>query len=221
MVRRVILTSSFAAVASKSYPPGHVFSEKDWNKDSTVSFEPYRYSKTVAERAAWTFVNGDDDPEKEESQTKQHFDLVVLNPAFVLGPPLSNRADATSVLTVKSFLDGSLVEKGVPPNAFPIVDVRDLAIAHVKAAEYRNARGRYLLASNTGIPFLELVNHLRESGKFEKYDLPKKQQSEPANITKLTTSKIEKQLDFKMRPVSESVIDMAQALIDLGIVPKH
>jgi len=53
--KRVVLTSSIAAVASFSVPPDHVYSEKDWNFDSVMEKEPYRYSKKVAEEAAWEF----------------------------------------------------------------------------------------------------------------------------------------------------------------------
>ena len=82
-IKRVVITSSFAAIINTNNPsqPEHTYSEKDWNP---VTHEQalsnpgsgYRYSKTAAEKAAWDFV------EKE----KPNFDLVVLNPPLVLGP---------------------------------------------------------------------------------------------------------------------------------------
>jgi len=217
-VKRVVLTSSVAAVIDNEKPVDYIYSEKDWNLRSTVSFEPYRYSKRIAEEKAWEFVNGQD--KDRAAQSKESFDLVVINPSFVLGPPLSSRTDATSVKTVKSFLDGSLKEKGTLPLAFPVVDVRDVALAHVVAAEKKEAKGRYLLTSTTGVPHIELVSYLKKSGKFDKYGLPDKEQSPHPRPALLDHSKAEKELGIQLRSAQESVVEMAQALIDLGIVPK-
>lgn len=90
-----------------------MWTEEDWNTDSTIENAPYRLSKTLAERAAWEFVN--------EGEGKGKFDLAVINPSFVLGPPLSTRTDGESVRGVQSFLNGSLKESSVRPSCFGCV----------------------------------------------------------------------------------------------------
>jgi dihydroflavonol-4-reductase len=77
-VRRVVVTSSMAAITDE--PGGdHVLTEADWNVKSSLTRNPYYHSKTVAERAAWTFMD----------ERKPAFDLVVVNPFVVIGPSLS------------------------------------------------------------------------------------------------------------------------------------
>jgi dihydroflavonol-4-reductase len=120
-VKRVVVTSSCAAIAWQATPPDDkVWTEADWNEDSTLENAPYRLSKTLAERAAWEFVN--------EGEGKGKFDLAVINPAFVLGPPLSARTDSESVRAVKGFLSGTTKEQGgCRPSCFGCVVRRGLA----------------------------------------------------------------------------------------------
>jgi len=205
----VILTSSFAAIASFGKPEDHVFSEEDWNDTSTVEKEPYRYSKTVAEKAAWEFAKG------------KSWDLVVINPAAVLGPPLSARSDATSIKNLKDILDGTaLARGGVLPVSFPLVDVRDVAEAHVRAAENPKSHGRYLLGSSVGISQLEYTKILIKSGKYSKYPIPTTEISPVLRVIRVDHSKAEKELGMKWISVEQTLIDMADSLIQFGIVPK-
>ncbi len=71
-VQRAVLTSSFAAVSDE---PAGVFTEADWNTKSSVTRNPYYYSKAAAEKAAWDFA-----------AAHQVFEMVVINPSYVLGP---------------------------------------------------------------------------------------------------------------------------------------
>lgn len=142
-VKRVVVTSSCAAVASQAVPPDdkvlldsslacwlvfegwtqpadvdgtcaqQVWTEEDWNTDSTLENAPYRLSKSLAEKAAWDFVN--------EGEGKGKFDLAVVNPSFVLGPPLSARTDGESVRAIKGFLSGAFKEQGARPSCFGCV----------------------------------------------------------------------------------------------------
>ena len=75
-MRRVVLTSSVAAITD--HADGHLNTESDWNTRSSLTRNPYYYSKTLAEQAAWQFVEAG----------KPRFDLVVINPFFVIGPSL-------------------------------------------------------------------------------------------------------------------------------------
>ncbi len=125
-IKRIVITSSFAAVLdySTGTRPGYVYSEKDWNPmttDEAQSAGPgaaYLVSKTIAERAAWDFV------EKE----KPDFSIATLTPPMVYGPLAQTFNDLSklneSSSEVYSLYSGS--DKEVPPTAFyAAVDVRD------------------------------------------------------------------------------------------------
>lgn len=130
-VRRVVLTSSFAAVTDRPRP-GHVFTEADWNTDSTLHSGSYNFSKTMAERAAWDFV---------ESQ-QPGFDLVTINPPGVIGPSIvpGLKIRASSFIGLTNGTSPMIIDLD-----FPHVDVRDVAVAHRLAMERPHASGRYLL----------------------------------------------------------------------------
>jgi len=206
-VRRVVITSSVAAIASTNLPEDHVFTEADWNETATIeNGQGYRLSKVLAERAAWDFQKG------------KKWDLVAINPAFVLGAPLSPRTDSASVKTVKSFLDGSIEVVG---NAcFARVSLYDVVEAHVRAAENPKAQGRYLMASSVAYSSLDLCEMLRKSGKFDKYPIPTKESAPVTKRAKQDASKVTKELGLDLVPVEEAIVGMAQALIDLGVVKR-
>ena len=147
-VRRVVLTSSMAAVTDE--PPSHVLTEADWNDKSSLARNPYYYSKTLAERAAWDFM------ERE----KPGFDLVVLNPFLVIGPAMTADLNTSN----QTFAD---ILKGVYPAILAldwgVVDVRDVADAHVAALEKKEAAGRHLIVSGN-LTMAEAVRVMRQAG---------------------------------------------------------
>src|SRR5277367_6022346 len=115
--RRVVLTSSFAAVG---YSPKAVrdYTEADWTDPDTPGLAPYPRSKAIAERAAWDLM------ERDGGDTE----LVVVNPTFILGPTLTSEL-RSSMHLVKAMLDGTMA---VAPRArFGLADVRDVADLHV------------------------------------------------------------------------------------------
>jgi nucleoside-diphosphate-sugar epimerase len=141
-VKRVVVTSSFAAIVDpKGKPEGYEYSEKDWNpitEEEAVSSPQlgYRASKTFAERAAWDFV------EKE----KPNFTLATVNPPLVFGPVVHHLSTLSSLNTsnelVRDLIQGKFKD-GLPEGrVFFWIDVRDLAIAHVRAAEREAAAGK-------------------------------------------------------------------------------
>jgi nucleoside-diphosphate-sugar epimerase len=214
-VKRVAVTSSCAAVAWQAVPPDDkVWTEEDWNEDSTLENAPYRLSKTLAERAAWQFVN--------EGEGKGKFDLAVINPSFVLGPPLSARTDSESVRAVKGFLSGTVKEQGgCRPSCFGCVDVRDVALAHVVAMEKPEAGGhRFIASSPAGISHLELVEMLRADPELAAFRdrLPTGEVAPVAHRPKYSRSKAEQQLGITFTPIEKAVTDMAKALVSLGVV---
>ena len=155
-VKRVVLTSSFAAITDE--PDGRLLSEEDWNTKSTLKRNAYYLSKTVAERTAWNFM--------EESSPD--FDLVVINPSFVLGPSLIPGLN-TSARVLAALTNG--LWPGIVSLQWVIVDVRDLATVHRLAMETPTASGRYL--TGAGVRSMrELVALLRANGWAERYRLP-------------------------------------------------
>ncbi|HBS04097.1 MAG TPA: diaminohydroxyphosphoribosylaminopyrimidine deaminase [Leptospiraceae bacterium] len=152
-VKRVVLTSSVAAIMGDNVDAlakdNQTMDENDWNRSSSLDHQPYSYSKTVAEEEAWRIAKSQD-----------HWKLVVINPAFVMGPSLSKRMDGTSVQFVRDLVGGPL-KSGVPDLTFGIVDVRDVARAHVLAAFKEDASGRHILCADTKT-FVELADLLRE-----------------------------------------------------------
>lgn len=138
-VQRVVLTSSVVAIygdnADIALAPGGMFTEKEWNVTSSAEHQPYAYSKTLAEKEAWTIA-------KEQDQ----WDLLTINPGWILGPSVSRRKDSMSINTMIQFGDGSF-KTGVPELYNGIVDVRDVASAHIKAGYTPEASGRHIVVS--------------------------------------------------------------------------
>ena len=130
-VKRVVLTSSFAAIGYGHKPQAAPFNETNWtDPDSGVA--PYVKSKTLAERAAWEFI----------AQEGGALELSVVNPVAVFGPVLGPDYSA-SILLLKRLIDGLPV---CPQLYFGVVDVRDVADLHIRAMTRPAARGERFLA---------------------------------------------------------------------------
>ncbi|GLQ29570.1 SDR family oxidoreductase [Litoribrevibacter albus] len=155
-VKRVILTSSIAAITDEP-DNHHVFTEADWNTKSSLDRNPYYFSKTKAEQAAWKFMEDSD----------LTFDMVVINPFIVIGPSYGPSLN-TSNQIIRDIM------KGLFPTIMTVnwgfVDVRDVAKAHILAMETPEASGRYLCA-NQSMTMTELVQFLKDSG-YRNYRLP-------------------------------------------------
>lgn len=144
-VKRMVLTSSVAAITTP-WPEaqyGHVFDETDWTNPERPDISPYTRSKTIAERAAWDYVK----------KTPGAPELAVINPAFVLGP--APDADlSTSIEVIK--LIGTGAYPFAPKIAFPVSDVRDVAVTHVLAMLNPEAAGQRFITANGYIRLMEL-----------------------------------------------------------------
>lgn len=156
-IARVVVTSSMAAITDEP-DAERVLTEADWNEKSSLTRNPYYYSKTVAERAAWDFVEANEPT----------FDLVTVNPFMVIGPSLSPGLN-TSNQVFADLLGGTY--PGIMRFTWGFVDVRDVARAHVLAATTPEAAGRYLCAADT-IAMRDVVELLRGAG-YSSYALPK------------------------------------------------
>lgn len=167
-VKRVVVTSSCGAIlgdnADLKQTATGAFTEEDWNTTSSLTHQPYAYSKVLAEREAWKIAEAQD-----------NWDLVCINPAVVVGPGVSAQTTSASYEGLIKFADGSM-KAGAPNYGVGQVDVRDVADAHIKAAFTPSAHGRYLVSAvNTSFP--EVARTLRErfgdKWPFPKRTLPK------------------------------------------------
>ena len=145
-VKRVVLTSSFAAIGYGAKGRTTAFTEEDWTNLNEPSVQPYPKSKTIAERAAWDFI----------TREGGGLELAVVNPVGIFGPVLGPDY-ATSILLVKRLLDGAI--PGCPDLWFGAVDVRDVADLHLEAMTDPAARGERFLA--TGGDFLSVLQIAR------------------------------------------------------------
>ena len=231
-VKRVVLTSSVAAVSSgatgnRGNPAGHVYSEKDWSTEASCT--PYERSKLLAEQAAWDYV-------KELEEGKQ-FELTVVNPGYVQGPLIS----AVSGSGSKGLLERLLGNKaaGLPNVTLGLVDVRDVAAAHIAAIEKSEAAGnRYLLVAEA-FTFQQIARIVSTEFKPQGYKVPTKVLPKAAiwmgkwldsgarsvykaigKSLKWNNEKMKGELGIEPRPVNETIIDACYNLIDFGIVKK-
>lgn len=222
-VRRVVLTSSMAAVTDE--PGVAVLTEADWNTKSSLSRNPYYYSKTLAERAAWDFM----------AAQKPAFDLVVINPFLVIGPSHS-KAVNTSPQIMVSLLKGQY--PAVMALTWGMVDVRDVAAAHVAAMTAPGAQGRYLCVAGN-MNMAEMIALMRAKGyagklpsmnmtggfgtglmKLASYSQPQGVgsylRSHLGRVPHYDNSKSQADLGLRYRPVVDSVTDTLADLARWG-----
>ncbi len=150
-VKRVVLTSSFAAVGYGQPITQTPFNETNWTVPEAPGLTAYVRSKTLAERAAWNFIENEGNG----------LELAVVNPVGVFGPVLG--ADfSTSIELVKRLLDGAM--PGCPRLVFGVVDVRDVADLHLRAMNYPAGKGeRFLAVSGDFMSIKEIADLLRQA----------------------------------------------------------
>lgn len=148
-VKRVVLTSSFAAVGYGQEITDRPFSEENWT-DPNQKIGAYVKSKTIAERAAWDFI----------AREGGSLELSVVNPVGVLGPVLG-KDYSTSIQLVQRLLDGTV--PGIPNLSFALVDVRDVADLHLRAMTHPAARGeRFIAVAGESMTMREIAKVLRD-----------------------------------------------------------
>ncbi len=227
-IKRVVLTSSVASVmgdgidAEKS--PNKCLDESHWNETSSLKHQPYPYSKLLAEKEAWDMANA-----------QSRWSLTTINPSFVLGPSLSDRIDGTSVNFMRSMVNGKFAA-GVPELYMGIVDVRDVAKAHISAALNEKSSGRHITSAGV-YTILEMAKILKEhfGNRYwiPSFTLPKILAYAVGPLFGLSWDYIDKnvgrsfQLDngysikdlgISYRPVSETLISHINQLAEAGLV---
>ena len=140
-VKKIVLTSSIASIYGDNcewdatqFPNG--FNETQFNETSSLKHQPYSFAKVLAEKEAWKI---------HESQNS--WDLVVINPGFVMGPALTKTSNSGSIDFMTDILKGKF-KMGAPKLIFSFVDVRDVAKAHVLALENQKTKGRYIVTNS-------------------------------------------------------------------------
>ncbi|KAK7027237.1 hypothetical protein VNI00_015326 [Paramarasmius palmivorus] len=151
-VRRVVMTSTAEQVGAIFSDYIDVYEmenktlhERYWNTKGSATDNPYHYSKVLAEQEAWRIASA-----------QSHWTLVTILPGLVLGPSLSPDSESGSLYLIDELLRGELFF-GVPDLSFTTVDVRDVATAHIRAAEVPGANGRYIVCEKEMTSFLDVA----------------------------------------------------------------
>jgi dihydroflavonol-4-reductase len=226
-VKRIVLTSSAVAISyGTKYENGKVFNENDWSDpDGKGSYiTPYAKSKTLAEKAAWKFM------ELEGGQ----MELTVVNPVGIFGPPLLLPNESTTCGIIKDMLQGKY--PAVPNIQFGVVDVRDVASLHLLVATKDGAKGqRYLCVAGDSISLVNIGGLLR-SGLGSKatkaptralpdvlvrllsYLMPSLKSAIPELGTQKEFSNLKaRELGWNPRSNEEAIVSCGQAFIDAEI----
>ena len=228
-VKKVVLTSSVAAMYSDASEclqyENNEITESVWNNTASLDYQPYSFSKTIAEKKAW-----------EINSKQKKWDLIVINPSLVLGPFLNGQNETSESFKILKQIGDGTFKKWIPKMGIGLVDVRDVANAHFLAAFSKNANGRYITnAHNTNL--LEISKELYSIyGK--SYSIP----NQPApgwliwligpllnkaltrkyisnNLNhqlKASNKKIKKELGLEFRSMKETLHDAFQSMIDSG-----
>ena len=220
-IKKVILTSSVAAIFHgielKEY-----YDENDWSDPENPSIDHYSKSKTLAEKAAWDFIEAEGKP----------FEFTVINPALVIGPSLSNDLGESNKAI-------QMVATGKMPVAVPLqfgyVDVRDVAAAHILAMQKQASDGERFALAEKDMWYEDVAKVLRENGfnKAPKLSVPVWATKILANFSpelKMAlpyigrvrsvkyTSKAKDLLGWNPRPAEESILATANQIKDLGLI---
>jgi nucleoside-diphosphate-sugar epimerase len=148
-VKRVVLTSSFAAIGYGHKPQTAPFDETTWTNLNSRAVSPYVKSKTLSERAAWDFI----------ANEGRGLELSVVNPAAVFGPVLGPDY-STSILLLRRLIDGGM--PGCPRLYFGVVDVRDVADLHIRAMTHPGAKSeRFLAVAGDCMSILDIAKVLK------------------------------------------------------------
>ncbi len=224
-IKRIVITSSFAAIGYGHKDDGRTYSENDWTDINGDHVSSYVKSKTIAEKAAWDFIK----------ETGAKIELAIINPVAIFGPSLSKDI-GTSVKIIELMLNG-----GMPALAnvhFGIVDVRDVAQLHLLAMERPEAiNQRFLATAGEGLFLSQIADFLKE-------DLGAKAKKVPSIVVpnfllkimalfmetardavphlgiirKGTSKKAITELGWRPKSEKEAIVSCAQSLYELGLI---
>jgi nucleoside-diphosphate-sugar epimerase len=226
-VRRVVLTSSFAAIGYGHRPQTAPFDETLWTDPTAEGILPYVKSKTLAEGAAWQFM----------AREGGSLELATVNPVAVFGPVLGPDY-STSILLVQRLMDGAV--PGCPRLWFGVVDVRDVADLHLRAMTHPAARGeRFIAVSGDFLRIVEIAQILRErlgdaARRVPTREIPdflvrlasmrdpavKQLLPELGKKKNATSEKARRVLAWSPRSASDALAATGESLVQLGLLRK-
>lgn len=224
-VKRVVLTSAFHAVSWGHPHNGHTFTEKDWTVVDGPGVDAYGKSKTLAERAAWDFM-------AREGGTME---LTTMLPVAVMGPVLGHDISGANHV-IQRMLEGAMPAL---PNLFiPIVDVRDVARAHVLAMTSKAAASeRFLLSNGPALPLKGIAAIIKENLGDDAARVPTR--SIPDFVVRLaalfntelrgfvpdlgyakktSNDKARQVLGWTPRPPQDAIVDAAKSMVGKGLL---
>ncbi|XP_023881411.1 phenylacetaldehyde reductase [Quercus suber] len=203
-IKRVIVTSSMASVMYNKKPlTPDVVIDETWFSDPVACEELkqwYMLAKTLAEEAAWT------------SAKENGIDLVTINPGFVIGPLIQ----PTLTSSIEAFLQIIHGTQVFSNGIYRLVDVRDVANAHIQAFEILAANGRYCLVGGV-THYSELYNILHKF--YPSLRLPEKSEDDKPlqPLYKISQDKA-KSLGISFIPMEVSVRDTVESFKENGIL---
>jgi dihydroflavonol-4-reductase len=224
-VKRLVLTSSFAAVGYGHAPQDRPFSETDWTDPNGRGLSAYVKSKTLAERAAWEFI----------AREGGALELTVVNPVVVFGPLLGPDF-STSIQLLRLLMDGGMPLS--PRLSFGIVDVRDVADLHLRAMSSPAAKGeRFLAVAGESMTIQEIALLLRARMGNAAARAPTKVMpdwmvrlaslfsptvaqavSELGKIKRISNEKARRVLDWTPLSNVDAIVATAESLVRLGLL---
>jgi dihydroflavonol-4-reductase len=222
-VKRVVVTSSVAAIRLPDGSEPRPLDERDWTDPDSPGLTPYLRSKTIAERAAWDLVRDRGEQDR----------LAVVNPGAILGPVLNDDL-SYSLQAVQRLLEGV---PGAPKLGFSVVDVRDVADLEIRAMTTPEAGGERFIATTQFLWMAEIGAVLRErlgerASKVPTRTLPNVLVRGMALFdpgirsvvgglgkrTELSSEKARTSLGWTPRPVEDTIAETGDSLIRQGAV---
>jgi dihydroflavonol-4-reductase len=224
-VKRVVLVSSVAAITGGHEKENRTFTESDWTNTSKTDYI-YSKSKTLAEQVAWEFIRS--------SENKNGMELVSVNPSNVFGPVLDNRHH-TSTEWFLTLMRHEI--PGLTRTQLHFVDVRDLVNMIEKAMITPDAAGKRFIANGASIQLQEFALILDRNFASQGYRVPTRvlpdwlvrffailiPKTKPVVNTLgwtyvISTEQAQSVLGWQSRPYEETIIEMAQSLIEQKLV---
>lgn len=227
-VSRVVVTSSCAAIYTDAVEcasaPGGQLTEEMWNSTASLDYQPYSFSKVEAEKEAWRIAAAQD-----------RWRLVVVNPSLVIGPSLQPHPTSESFAIVRQLIGGPM-RLGAPRVSLGVVDVRDLAKAHIAAGFLPDAEGRHIVSGHSTDTLgmgKQLREHFGTSLPLPRNAIPKwlfkvvspafgvSRRYVEGNVDHLFAAdngKSQRSLGATYRPLQESLVDMVTEMLERDAV---
>ena len=224
-VKRVVMLSTIGAIFDGHEGENRTFDETDWS-DLGKTRLIYHKSKTIAEHAAWDFINS--------AENKSKMEMVAINPSNVFGPVLDGHHH-TATEWYRTIMHAEV--PGVARTQIDFVDVRDLVDILTKALTVPDAAGKRFICNGTSIPLIEFADILHQNFSNRGYRIPNRILPDfgirliAQFIPKVkavsgqlqwkyafSTEQVRSVFGWQPRPYQQTIIDMAESLIQYGVV---